>query len=332
MPPISLLLPPVNHPPEHVNRLELYQRLSSLPSAQLDQVIFALKPPSGNISSPVASPSSRVNQLLEWAESPIGCGLEGVVRVVEDIDRRYKYTLPENRPPSRRHDSDERDLIHQVQTEIGMRLQQSLHNDILQLNMEERRDYVERPWEMQLRITDQTPQELQSGTHIADVFDRRDVGGRLLILGDPGSGKTTTMVDLATVLIKRAYYESEQSIPVMFNLSSWQDTRQNINDWLLSELKSKYGVKPEKGKIWLEERKLLPLLDALDELPPRRQEPVVQAINEWLESGNGPTRLSVCSRVEEYELYASRLRLNGAIYLEPLTDKQLQTYLKLFGR
>ncbi|NJN23023.1 MAG: hypothetical protein HC812_19930 [Leptolyngbya sp. RL_3_1] len=35
----------------------------------------------------------------------------------------------------------------------------------------------------------------------------------------------------------------------------------------------------------------------------------------------------MCSRIEEYELYAAKLALNGAICLEPLTDQQLQDYL-----
>jgi predicted NACHT family NTPase len=61
----------------------------------------------------------------------------------------------------------------------------------------------------------------------------------------------------------------------MFNLSSWQNAKQSLTDWLLSELKLKYGVSQKLGKTWLSEQKLLPLLDGLDELPPQRQGPVV---------------------------------------------------------
>jgi predicted NACHT family NTPase len=86
------------------------------------------------------------------------------------------------------------------------------------------------------------------------VFDRRDVGGKLLILGNPGAGKTTTMLDLAAVLIQRANDQPDEPIPVMFNLSSWQNEKQSITDWLLSELKLKYGVSPKLGKTWLSEK------------------------------------------------------------------------------
>ncbi|MEO0532487.1 MAG: NACHT domain-containing protein [Cyanobacteria bacterium P01_A01_bin.123] len=244
------------------------------------------------------------------------------------VEIHQHYGLPNTKPDAIHRDKKEKILIDAVWTEVEDRLRQSLHNAILiRLDMAEQRNQVSRPWDSQLRTAEQGIKPLEPGTHIADVFDRRDVGGKLLILGNPGSGKTTTMLDLAAVLIQRANAQPDQPIPVMFNLSSWQNAKQSITDWLLGELKLKYGVSPKLGQTWLAEKKLLPLLDGLDELPPQRQEPVVQAINDWLQSGEGPTRLLVCSRIEEYGLYGAKLALNGAICLELLTDIQLQDYL-----
>ncbi|MEO1067530.1 MAG: hypothetical protein AAFW95_00165, partial [Cyanobacteria bacterium J06638_6] len=215
-----------------------------------------------------------------------------------------------------------------VWTEVDDRLRQSLHNAILiRLDMAEQRRQVSRPWDSQLRTADQKSKILDPGTPIAEVFDRSDVGGKLLILGNPGAGKTTTMLDLAATLVQRANADPGEPMPVMVNLSSWQKAQQSFSDWFLSELKLKYGLSAKLGRTWLSEKKLLPLLDGLDELPPTRQEPVVEAINTWLHSETGAPRLLVCSRLEEYELYAAKLDLNGAICLNPLTDGQLQAYL-----
>ena len=212
--------------------------------------------------------------------------------------------------------------------EVADRLEQSLHNAILiRLDMTGQRSQVKRPWDADLRTASQAPKPIPPDTPIAEVFDRHDIGGKLLLLGNPGTGKTTTMLDLAATLIQRANADPEEPIPVMLNLSSWQNPQQSCTDWLLQELQSKYGVSPKLGQTWLTEKKLLPLLDGLDELPPARQEPVVQALNTWLKSEESVSQILVCSRLEEYEAYATKLSLNGAICLNPLPYEKVEGYL-----
>ncbi|MEO1068376.1 MAG: AAA-like domain-containing protein [Cyanobacteria bacterium J06638_6] len=71
--------------PDFSQRLQLIQRLSSLPGPQLGQVIFALKPTMGNIPTESAPPASRVNALLEWAESEMGCGLAALEQALDAV-------------------------------------------------------------------------------------------------------------------------------------------------------------------------------------------------------------------------------------------------------
>lgn len=311
-------------------RTDLYQFLLDLPGPQFEALLYDLDPPRGNVPPSSAAQSDRVSALMTWVESPsIGPGLDLLRASLEKALNQLRYHgLPNQQPTSSRSDRNEKTLINAVWTEVEDRLRQSLHSAILiRLDMAEQRSQVSRPWDSQLRTADQSPKTLEPGTHVAEVFDRRDVGGKLLILGSPGAGKTTTMLDLAATLIQRANDDPEEPIPIMVSLSSWQNARQSLTDWLLNELKLKYGVSQRLGKTWLAEKKLLPLFDGLDELPSERQEPVVEAINAWLRSEAGAPRLLVCSRLEEYELYAAKLELNGAVCLNLLTDEQLQNYL-----
>ncbi|MBC1296907.1 NACHT domain-containing protein, partial [Nostoc sp. UCD122] len=223
---------------------------------------------------------------------------------------------------------NERLLLAAVKEEVTGRLRQSLHNAVLiNLGKESQPQQVKRPWDAEIKIGLKPAVPLPHTTTILEVFDSQGIAGKLLILGAPGSGKTTTQLELAEELIKRAEEEPDYPVPVLFNLSSWKDDRQSLADWLVTELKSKYGVSTKLGKEWVDNHKLLPLLDGLDELEPQRQESCVQAINQFLVGENRALYLIVCSRSEEYSNYSTQLQLNGAIYLQPLTSNQICDYL-----
>ena len=233
--------------------------------------------------------------------------------------------LPEDRRVERSR--SELILLKAVSDEVTSRLSQSLHNAVLiNLDKQVQPQQVKRPWDAEIKIGALPSQPLPPETKILDVFERSDIQGKVLILGDPGSGKTTTLLDLAQGLVERAIADPTAPIPVIFTLSSWKDPKQLMKDWLIAELKSKYGVRIDIGKKWIEDKQLLPLLDGLDEVKPEHQESCVNAINRLLASDDRPSDLGVCSRREEYENYQVRLHLNGAIRLQALTDGQIQQY------
>ncbi|WP_414573117.1 NACHT domain-containing protein [Nostoc sp. CCY 9925] len=223
---------------------------------------------------------------------------------------------------------NERILLAAVKEELTARLRQSLHNAVLiNLGKESQPQQVKRPWDAEIKIGQKPSETLPDTTTILEVFDSQEVAGKLLILGAPGSGKTTTQLELAQALVNRAEEQFDYPVPVLFNLSSWKVNRQSITDWLVAELKSKYGASKKLGQEWLKNRQLLPLLDDLDELEPQRQELCIHAINQFLASETRPLSLVVCSRSEEYSNYSTQLQLNGAIYLQPLTNNQICDYL-----
>ncbi|MEJ6488092.1 NACHT domain-containing protein, partial [Nostoc punctiforme UO1] len=223
---------------------------------------------------------------------------------------------------------NERILLAAVKEEVTARLRQSLHNAVLiNLGKESQPQQVKRPWDAEIKIGLKPAVPLPDTTAILEVFDSEEIAGKLLILGVPGAGKTTTQLELAQALVCRAEDQPEYPVPVLFNLSSWKDDRQSITDWLVAELKSKYGVSKKLGQEWVDNHQLLPLLDGLDELEPQRQEICVYVINKFLASETRPLSLVVCSRSEEYSNYATQLQLNGAIYLHSLTNNQICDYL-----
>lgn len=163
---------------------------------------------------------------------------------------------------------------------------------------------------------------------LVEIFDR---DRQLLILGAPGAGKTTALLELAEVLVDRALLEPTTAIPLIFELSNWRDDKQSLRDWLLEQLYEKYRVNPKSGLFepWLEQRKLLPLLDGLDELGFERQKVCTQRINEFVTPEQS---VVVCCRVKEFELADVSLgRLSWAVELQPLSDRQIRDYLGQVG-
>jgi len=244
----------------------------------------------------------------------------------EFLKDALRTALQENRKVQRSR--NEQLLLDEVKQEVTARLHQSLFDAVLlELRKQQLFNRVKRPWDAEIKIGARPSLPLPDNIDILEVFDHQEIVGRLLILGAPGSGKTTTQLDLAKALIERAERQSDYPIPVLLSLPSWKDDRQPLTEWLVAELRSKYGVQPRIGKKWLENRKLLPLLDGLDELDVNRQESCVRAINEFVQGDCRPQYLVVCSRTEEYGKYKTCLQLNGAVCLQPLTVSQIRDYL-----
>ncbi len=153
----------------------------------------------------------------------------------------------------------------------------------------------------------------------------------LLILGAPGSGKTTTLITLARDLIHLAEEDENEPIPVILNLASWAEKRTAVADWISEELTVKYQIPRAIGQQWLENDNLLLLLDGLDEVPSQQQSACVTMLNEYRQV-HGLTGIVVCCRSQTYEGISQPLDLGGAIQLQPLTDSQIDDYLTGGGK
>ncbi|MBT9317391.1 protein kinase domain-containing protein [Leptothoe spongobia] len=207
-------------------------------------------------------------------------------------------------------------------------LERSLHGQVLlTLGLEERPDAIAPPWQITYATPGQSPQPLPTGTQASHVFDAIGEGRSLLILGEPGAGKTTTLLSLARNLLDRVTGDRRLSgdhrLPVIFNLSSWLN--EPIERWLVKELNSKYQVPRSIGQCWVEEQQLLLLLDGLDEVAQERRTACVAALNQFHQD-YGP-EMVVCSRIRDYEKLPQKLQFQAALYLRPLTDEQILTYL-----
>ncbi|MEM6503659.1 MAG: NACHT domain-containing protein [Cyanobacteria bacterium P01_C01_bin.89] len=246
---------------------------------------------------------------------------------IEQVINNYLsgQLVPAGRSPA------EAKLLSAIAAEVDGRLRQSLHNRVyVELDKVEDPQWVRPPWSGEVKVGALPVEQCAEGTEIGEVFDRGDIRGQLLILGAPGSGKTTLLLQLAKVLVARAVEDGSKPVPVLLNLLTWTEEFNDISSWLVADLKQKYGVRKDVAEKWIEDRRVLPLLDGLDELIPERQESCVQALNQFLLRWT-KVPVVVCSRLEEYGVYQLDLNLNGTVILQPLSDHQIERFLRRAG-
>ncbi len=195
------------------------------------------------------------------------------------------------------------------------------------LEMDNCNELVDHPWKDHFGSYIYENEPLSS-EHILKAYLNADRA--LLILGEPGSGKTMTLLALAEELIDRALHRPEEPIPVILDLSSWAKQRLSTSDWVVEELTSKYQIPRHYGRDWLQEDDLILLLDGYDQLPIECRKPAIRAINNFRET-NGLTGIVICSRMEEYRLSGVQLRLSGAVELQPLGNGLIQKYMSSLG-
>jgi hypothetical protein len=207
-------------------------------------------------------------------------------------------------------------------------LEKSLHGAaLLELGIKEDPTAVNYPWTIKKESTNET---LPAGKSMLEIFQEIGLGRSLLILGAPGSGKTTMLLELARQMNESARNDETEPIPVVFNLASWAEG-QTIADWLVEQLNIFYYVPKRTAPAWVNENKMLLLLDGLDEVKQESRAKCVDAINQF-NKVHGLTAIAICSRMEEYKAIKTKLSLVGAVALQPLTSKQVTAYFDKIGK
>ena len=181
--------------------------------------------------------------------------------------------------------------------------------------------------------------------------------GRVLLLGTPGSGKTTTLHNLALKLISEAQQEQTAPIPLLFNLSkfsnispkrvseqlNWLRQRKEPSEenparvfeqWLIQMLVEMpvEGLNKQTAQQWINSGEIALLLDGLDEVNDSYVLSLTEIMNQTYFREHPLQTVVVCSRIIEYqplqENKEARLRLNGAVILQPPTREQIDSYLE----
>ncbi|MCP2166643.1 NACHT domain-containing protein [Goodfellowiella coeruleoviolacea] len=168
---------------------------------------------------------------------------------------------------------------------------------------------------------------------LVDFFERLP-SGRMVILGEPGGGKTVAAVLLVLGALSRR--RPDGPVPVLLSLSTWNPTGENFYAWARRRLGEDYpwlGDDRTYGATALAELagdgSVVYVLDGLDEIDENLRFPAVRELNQVLHGGQ---RLVLTCRAEEYQdTVVGNDVLTGAAVVElgPVRVDDLETYLRL---
>ena len=155
-------------------------------------------------------------------------------------------------------------------------------------------------------------------------------GGRALLLGDPGSGKTTTLFAYAREAAARRLEAPSEPLPFVMPVATWDaKASPTLESWLAANITALDQDQIER--VVMNGEALL-LLDGLDELGSGRSDPERNTTYdprvEFMKQIPANNQVLVTCRAKEYAEIGEKLRLNGAVRLLPLQDDQVREYLR----
>jgi Predicted NTPase (NACHT family) len=235
------------------------------------------------------------------------------------------HNLPLHSHINRREQKNRQQMLKSVYTRwiTGYLHHALIYPHPIHLHFVEQPEAVANPWRSAMQEIDFLSRSISEETSITNLFD---ASNSLLLLGEPGSGKTILLLELTHHLIERAQSDLEHPLPIVFNLSSWAEKQLPLSEWLVEELNTKYHIPRHIGHNWVQDDQLVLLLDGLDEVSITDRASCVDEINNYRKV-HGLVPIVICCRTRDYFTLPTRLLVENAITIQPLNAQQIDSYI-----
>ncbi len=166
---------------------------------------------------------------------------------------------------------------------------------------------------------------------------RRLPNRRLVILGEPGAGKSVVALELVLGLL--ADRSPGDPVPVLLPIASWDPAAEELDSWMADRIADTYpALGATEGAatfaaILVRTRRVLPVLDGLDEMAAPSRATAIHAVNRWLPRSE-PIVLTCRTDAYRELVHTDADRpgepLSGAVVvrLEPLRPGDVAVYLR----
>ena len=155
--------------------------------------------------------------------------------------------------------------------------------------------------------------------------------GRLVVLGEPGAGKTVLAIELLIRLLEHRKRNKSIPVPVLVSAAAY-DTQLAWDKWLAGHLGQRFTISEATATRLVRDGQILPLVDGVDEMDPvagvaSRAHALIGALNASIRGRNRAPVVVTCRRAEYLAL---RRGVDRATHVEivPLTGDEAADYLR----
>jgi HEAT repeat protein len=166
-----------------------------------------------------------------------------------------------------------------------------------------------------VRVRSQSERGKVQTEELANIVDAVDKYRRVVLVGDPGSGKSTTLHYLHVERAKQAL-TSGTPVPLFVNLAEWPANIPDFRTLLVQE-------RDVRGCPHLPASQIILLLDGLNELGEQHYTARLEAIQKWVDE-NPTAQIVLTSREQQY-LQGKQLAL-PIVTIRPFTEAQIEEF------
>ncbi|WP_367134503.1 NACHT domain-containing NTPase [Saccharothrix sp. HUAS TT1] len=152
---------------------------------------------------------------------------------------------------------------------------------------------------------------------------------RVVFLGEPGAGKSTTAMLLTIGLLSRP---GDGPVPFLLPLSTWDPEAEDVRTWMTRRLYEDHPALRNTelygsyaGDLLVEQRRVFPVLDGLDQIPAERRADALDRINRAFPGGHP---LVLTSRTDEFAEAGTPVAGAQVVQLQPLDHEEIAGYLR----
>ena len=172
-----------------------------------------------------------------------------------------------------------------------------------------------------------------------DIYDNYQAmrAGRLMITGEPGSGKSIAAYTLIIDILERGLGAPiKEAVPIPVAVIGW-DGEQELSKWLIGQLVDGYRIVRPVARRLVEGGYILPVLDGLDEVDPGGEQEVSRRIVEKLSESPDAQLVAhgaliiTCETDFYRRLFDAGLAIKNAVVIEMqnLPPESIRSYMRM---